>query len=143
MHNLGVLHAEGLDGKPDYLTAANWFRKAAEYGVGDSQYNLAILYARGMGVEKNLPAAWAWFTAAAAQGDKDSAQKRDEITQRLSGVQMTAAKALAEGFRPRTADPAVNQVTTAPGSWESLSVATPPKPATATATPPKAKVSKL
>ena len=142
MHNLGVLHAEGLDGKPDYLTAANWFRKAAEYGVGDSQYNLAILYARGMGVEKNLPAAWAWFTAAAAQGDKDSAQKRDEITQRLNGAQMTAAKALAEGFRPRTADPGVNQVTTPPGGWESLSVATPPKPAAAT-TPAKAKVSKL
>ena len=144
MHNLGVLHAEGLDGKPDYLTAANWFRKAAEYGVGDSQYNLAILYARGMGVEKNLPIAWAWFTAAAAQGDKDSAQKRDEITQRLNGVQMTAAKALADGFRPRTADPVINQVTTPPGGWESLSVATPPKPATATtATPPTAKVSKL
>ena len=141
MHNLGVLHAEGLDGKPDYLTAANWFRKAAEYGVGDSQYNLAILYARGMGVEKNLPAAWAWFTAAAAQGDKDSAQKRDEITQRLNGAQMTAAKALVEGFRPRTADPAINQVSTPPGGWESLSVATPPKPAATT--PAKAKVSRL
>ena len=142
MHNLGVLHAEGLDGKPDYSTAANWFRKAAEYGVGDSQYNLAILYARGMGVEKNLPAAWAWFTAAAAQGDKDSAQKRDEITLRLNGVQMTAAKALAEANRPRTPDPAINQVTTPPGGWETLSVATPPKPAAAS-TPPKAKVSKL
>ena len=142
MHNLGVLHAEGLDGKPDYVTAANWFRKAAEYGVGDSQYNLAILYARGMGVDKNLPMAWAWFSAAAAQGDKDSAQKRDDITVRLNGAQMTAAKAVAEAYRPRTPDPAINQVTSQPGGWETLSVATPPKPA-ATATPPKAKVSKL
>ena len=142
MHNLGVLHAEGLDGKPDYATAANWFRKAAEYGVGDSQYNLAILYARGMGVEKNLPMAWAWFTAAAAQGDQDSALKRDDVTQRLNGVQMTAAKAMADAFRPRTPDPAINQITTPPGGWETLSVATPPKPAAAS-TPPKAKVSKL
>jgi len=142
MHNLGVLHAEGLDGKPDYLTAATWFRKAAEYGVGDSQYNLAILYARGMGVEKNLPTAWAWFTAAAALGDKDAALKRDEITQRLNGAQMTAAKALGDAYRPRTSDPAINQVTTPPGGWETLSVATPPKPAAAS-TPSKAKVSKL
>jgi len=142
MHNLGVLHAEGLDGKPDYATAANWFRKAAEYGVGDSQYNLAILYARGMGVEKNLPQAWAWFTAAAAQGDQDSALKRDDIKQRLNGVQMTAAKAMADAYRPRTPDPAINQITTPPGGWETLSVATPPKPAAAS-TPPKAKVSKL
>ena len=143
MHNLGVLYAEGLDGKPDYVTAANWFRKAADYGVGDSQYNLAILFGRGMGVEKNLPMAWAWFTAAAAQGDKDSAQKRDDITVRLNGVQMSAAKALAEAYRPRTPDPAINQVTTPPGGWETLSVATPPKPAAAAPTPPKAKVSRL
>ncbi len=142
MHNLGVLYAEGLGGKPDYATAANWFRKAADFGVGDSQYNLAILYARGMGVDKNLPMAWAWFTAAAAQGDKDSAQKRDDITVRLSGVQMTAAKAIADAFRPRTPDPAINQVTTPADGWETLSVASPPRPAAAT-TPPKAKVSKL
>jgi localization factor PodJL len=87
--------------------------------------------------------AWAWFTAAAAQGDKDSAQKRDDITVRLNGVQMSAAKALAEAYRPRTPDPAINQVTTPPGGWETLSVATPPKPAAAAPTPPKAKVSRL
>ena len=55
---------------------------------------------------------------------------------------MTAAKAMADAFRPRTPDPAINQITTPPGGWETLSVATPPKPAAAS-TPPKAKVSKL
>ena len=40
MHNLAVLYAEGVDGKPDYKAAAQWFRKAADYGVTDSQYNL-------------------------------------------------------------------------------------------------------
>ena len=29
MHNLAVLYAEGIDGKPDYRTASQWFRKAA------------------------------------------------------------------------------------------------------------------
>src|SRR5262249_60617775 len=42
MHNLGVLAAEGSDGKPNYTSAARWFSKAARYGVKDSQYNFAI-----------------------------------------------------------------------------------------------------
>ncbi|MFZ9632550.1 MAG: hypothetical protein ACO3EK_01665, partial [Alphaproteobacteria bacterium] len=50
MHNLAVLIAEGAAGKPDYGTAAQWFRSAAEHGVRDSQYNFAILNARGLGV---------------------------------------------------------------------------------------------
>ncbi len=36
MHNLAVLYAEGIEGKPDYATAATWFRKAAQHGVADS-----------------------------------------------------------------------------------------------------------
>ena len=54
MHNLAVLYAEGVDGKPDYASAVLWFRKAAEHGVADSQYNLAVLVARGLGTEKNI-----------------------------------------------------------------------------------------
>ena len=32
MHNLAVLHAEGVAGKPDYAMATEWFRRAAELG---------------------------------------------------------------------------------------------------------------
>ena len=140
MHNMGVLNAEGVDGKPDYATAATWFRKAADFGLRDSQYNLAILYARGMGVDKNLPVSWAWFTAAAAMGDADSAQKREEIAARLNPNQMAAAKAMVEAFKARTPDPAVNDVATPPGGWDTATVTNLPKPAAPT---PKAKVSKL
>ena len=52
MHNLAVLYAEGVEGKPDYASAAQWFRKAAEHGVADSQYNLGVLSARGLGTEQ-------------------------------------------------------------------------------------------
>ena len=54
MHNLAVLYAEGIDGKPDYASAAQWFRKAAEHGVADSQYNLGVLAARGIGMDRNI-----------------------------------------------------------------------------------------
>ena len=140
MHNMGVLSAEGVDGKPDYASAATWFRKAADFGLRDSQYNLAILYARGMGVDKNLPVSWAWFTAAAAMGDADSAQKREEIAARLNPNQMAAAKAMVEAFKARIPDPAVNDVATPPGGWDTATVTHLPKPAAPT---PKAKVSKL
>ena len=67
MHNLAVLVADGAGAKPDYAGAASWFRKAAEFGVRDSQYNLAILYARGLGAEQNLGLSYTWFAAAAKQ----------------------------------------------------------------------------
>ncbi len=140
MHNMGVLNAEGVDGKPDYAIAANWFRKAADFGLRDSQYNLAILYARGMGVDKNLPVSWAWFTAAAAMGDADSGQKREEIGARLNPNQMAAAKSMVEAFKARTPDPAVNEVATPPGGWETATVTSIPKPA---APKPKARISNL
>ena len=93
MHNLAVLYAEGVDGKPDYQSAAYWFRKAADYGVTDSQYNLGILYARGIGVETNLAEAYKWFALAAREGDKESAKKRDELGTRLDQVTAAAAHA--------------------------------------------------
>src|SRR6185436_12820057 len=68
MHNLAVLYAEGVDGKPDYTNAVLWFRKAADYGVADSQFNLAVLVARGLGTEKNIAESYKWFALAAAQG---------------------------------------------------------------------------
>ena len=42
MHNLAVLYAENpaANGKPDFASAASWFRQGAEFGVRDSQYNL-------------------------------------------------------------------------------------------------------
>ncbi|WP_425529990.1 tetratricopeptide repeat protein, partial [Stenotrophomonas maltophilia] len=73
MHNLAVIYAEnpGPNGKPDFASAASWFRQAAEYGVRDSQYNLAVLYARGLGLSQDLVQSYAWFAASAAQGDTE------------------------------------------------------------------------
>ncbi len=118
MHNLAVLTAEGGDsGKPDYASAAEWFRKAAEYGVHDSQYNVAILLARGLGVRQNLALSYAWFAVAAAQGDEDAGKKRDDVGARLSAADLAAAKATAAAFRPKTPDPAANEVTAPAGGW--------------------------
>ena len=38
---------------PDYSTAAQWYRKAADQGNSRAQINLGSLYERGLGVAKN------------------------------------------------------------------------------------------
>jgi localization factor PodJL len=119
MHNLAVLYAEGVDnGKPDYKTAAQWFRKAADHDVPDSQYNLGVLYARGIGVEQNLLESYKWFTLAARHGDKDSGRKRDDVGARLDAQSLMAAKLAVQTW---VADPQPDEAVTvkAPaGGWD-------------------------
>ena len=122
MHNLAVLFAEGNDGKPDYAAASEWFRKAADFGVRDSQYNLAILYARGLGVGQSMTQSYMWFAIAAAQGDQDAAKKRDEVATRLDSKDLSAAKSLVDGFKPRPLKSEANEVTPPKGGWENVKI---------------------
>src|SRR5262249_34293128 len=117
LHNLAVLYAEGIDGKPDYQTAARWFRKAADYGVADSQYNLAVLYTRGIGVEQNLAEAYRWFALAAREGDAESAKKRDEVGARLDQQTLKAAAQATQGWTPDPQPETAVQVKTPSGGW--------------------------
>jgi localization factor PodJL len=122
MHNLAVILAEGVEGKPDYAAAAKWFLRAAEYGVRDSQFNLAILYARGMGVPQNLGQSYVWFGVAALQGDEDAAKKRDEVAAQLDASALAAAKKQVAEFHARVPAPAANdQPSVAPSPGASAS----------------------
>lgn len=106
-----MLAADGGDsGRPDYATAAQWFKRAAEFGVRDSQYNYAVLLARGMGVPQDFSASYVWFAIAARQGDQDSAAKRDDVGARLSADQLAAAKATVARFHARTPAASANDV---------------------------------
>ncbi len=125
MHNTAVLLAEGVNGSPDYAGASEWFKKASEFGIRDSQYNLAILYARGLGVSQDLMASYAWFAAAAANGDEDAAKKRDEVGARLSGEKLQQAKTAATAWKPKTPDPAANEVNVPAGGWDAAAATSP------------------
>ena len=104
---------------PTTRSASQWFRKAADRGVADSQFNLGILYARGIGVEQNLAESFKWFSLAAAQGDADSARKRDDIAKRLDAQSLAAAKLAIQTFTPEPQpDDAINVATPA-GGWDS------------------------
>jgi localization factor PodJL len=127
MHNLAVLYAEGIDGKPDYTTAAQWFRKASERGIADSQYNLGVLCARGLGTEKSPAESYKWFALAAAQGDRESAKKRDEVADHMDADELAAAMESVKSFvAERQPDEAV-AVPVPAGGWDSAAT-TPPAP---------------
>jgi hypothetical protein len=68
-HNLGVMHANGLEVPRDYAEAARWFRAAADQGLAVAQYDLAVLYDNGRGVALNRAEAAAWYRRAALQGN--------------------------------------------------------------------------
>jgi localization factor PodJL len=120
MHNLAVLYAEGMGNKPDYQMAARWFRKAADYGVADSQYNLGILYARGIGVEADLSEAYKWFALASRDGDKEAAKKRDDVGGRLDQKALTAARASVQGWTAAIQPAAAIEVRAPDGGWDNM-----------------------
>jgi localization factor PodJL len=128
MHNLAVLYAEGVEGKPDYNNAAQWFRKAAQRGIADSQYNLGVLCARGLGTEKNVAESYQWFSLAAAQGDKESAKKRDEIAAHMDDNTRAAVDRAIQTF---AIEPQPSDATSVPepaGGWDGVSATPPAKP---------------
>jgi localization factor PodJL len=115
MHNLAVLYAQdGGAGKPDYVAAMDAFRRAASYGVRDSQFNLGVLYGRGLGAAQDLASAWLYFSLAAKQGDTDASHKRDEVATRMDGRIMAKATKLLADFKAETPAPAANDPPAAP-----------------------------
>lgn len=120
MHNLGVMSAspDPETGENDFKEAISWFKKAAEYGVRDSQVNLGIFLAKGSGGEIDLIESYKWFSIASRSGDPDASQKRDFVANALRPDQLEEAKARADNWKELTPDPSVNEVQI-PDSWKS------------------------
>jgi localization factor PodJL len=126
MHNLAVLYAEGVDNKPDFDAAAQWFRKAADRGIPDSQFNLGVLYARGLGVGSNLSESYKWFALAAAKGDKEAAKKRDDVAGRLDPRALAAAQTAVKNFVAEPQPEAAVNVPAPAGGWDNADNTAPP-----------------
>ena len=57
----GQIYEMGLNGTPDYQSAASWYRKAADQGNRTAAFNLAVLYEKGLGVTRDNAAALALY----------------------------------------------------------------------------------
>ncbi|MDR1826947.1 MAG: SEL1-like repeat protein [Methylobacteriaceae bacterium] len=77
-HELGQIYYDGRDARrkyyqlPNYVEAANWFRKSAEQGYAPAQVSLGYVFLNGEGVKKDATEAVKWFRRAAEQGSADA-----------------------------------------------------------------------
>ena len=111
MHDLALYYAEGRgDVDMNIKTAANWFEKAAERGVVDSQFNLGVLSESGQGLPKNLANAYVWYSIAAAQGDQFARQRLDLLRNQLSSEDLGRADTRVAEFKPLPIDEAANGI---------------------------------
>ena len=111
MHDLALYYAEGRGGVEANLpTAANWFEKAAERGVVDSQFNLGVLFESGQGLPKNVNDAFVWYSIAAAQGDQFAKTRIDVLTSTLDQADLASAMARVKKFKPVKIDDRANGI---------------------------------
>ncbi len=61
------------------ISAAEWYKKAADQGHARAQYNLGMMYQHGEGVDQDDKAAVKWLTKAAEQGLREAASRIDKI----------------------------------------------------------------
>lgn len=111
MHDLALYYAEGRGGvEADLPKAANWFEKAAERGVVDSQFNLAVLFESGQGLPKNIADAYVWYSIAAGQGDQFAKTRVEVLKETLDQADLVSALSRAEKFKPVKIDEAANGI---------------------------------
>ena len=65
-----------------------WWQKAAEQGVAESQQGLGWAYANGCGVSEDLLKAYRWYARAVAGGDEEARAGLSETARRLSAEQL-------------------------------------------------------
>jgi TPR repeat protein len=92
---LGRMYAAGQGVEKNSKTAAEWFRKAAEKGVGDAQYRLGAMYESGEGVPTDMEYAYGWYSVAAHVGNAKGAEAASAARSRLSDAEKVEADKLS------------------------------------------------
>lgn len=82
--SLGVKFAHGVNGVPDFVTAASWYLKAANQNHSLAQFNLGRMYAAGQGLPVDPVLSLQWFQRAADQGDAGAQFSLGQTHQRAS-----------------------------------------------------------
>ena len=109
MHDLGNYYFYGQGGlEQNPSTALEWFTKAAERGVVDSQFNVAFLREGGQGISEDLSVAYFWYNIAARQGDQGAPGRIAAIGSKLDESTRSQIEADAARFNPKPVDEAAN-----------------------------------
>ena len=92
---LGRMYENGQGVTKELKTAATWYRKAAEKGVGDAQLRLGALYERGEGLPRDMEYAYAWYSVAAHVGNVGGSKAMAHAKSELSPQELIEADKLA------------------------------------------------
>ena len=87
-----LLNGNGVDEDP--AQAAEWFAKAADQGMAESQLTMGDLHAKGHGVVQDNELARYWYEKAASQGNEEAAAK----LARLDGADAAEGEIVTLGF---------------------------------------------
>lgn len=98
---LARMYESGQGVEKNLETAAEWYRQAAEKGVGDAQYRLGALYERGEGLPVDMEYAYGWYSVAAHVGNEKGRMAAAQTEQRLSDAELVEAKKLARDLIKR------------------------------------------
>ena len=79
----------------DYMPAIRLFRPLAAQGNAKAQSVLGVMFRRGEGVPKNSVRAHMWFSFAAARGDAKAKAELREVSQTMTGQEISQAEAMA------------------------------------------------
>ncbi len=91
-----------IDGAaPDYLQAAEWYRKAAEQNHPLAQFNLGQMFAHGHGVERDDEAATVWIRRSADGGGAGAQFKMGDRFYResMNSTDNIAAESRIEAYK--------------------------------------------
>ena len=113
MHNYATLIADTAGREAE---AANWYRRAAEYGLVEAQFNIATMYESGTGVSPSLTEALYWYQLAGTNGDPDAPVAADELmaSGEISSAAITQITQRAANWSATRRNPQAN------GTFDSL-----------------------
>ncbi len=105
-YKLGLLFSQGKKVAPDYMTAFEWFERAANQGYIRGMLKVAEMYLEGQGVPQNLEQALIWNKKAARNNSSEAMLKvakiytsRKETAQAAQWFKKAAIKGKAEAMR--------------------------------------------
>ncbi|MGD9638050.1 MAG: hypothetical protein AB7U85_03210 [Alphaproteobacteria bacterium] len=112
MRNIGHMFRWGRGVEKNLITAAYWYKKAADKGFDKAQYNLALLYLDGEGVAKDIKEAVHWLELASSQGHAEASKKLEELrqTQAENVVKDVAKEKIAAPSKEKTEETSTSAV---------------------------------
>ncbi|MBI3441201.1 MAG: sel1 repeat family protein [Proteobacteria bacterium] len=97
---LGGRYLVGEGVPQDERQAVALFRKASDQGLAIAQYYLSRCYAGGKGVVQDEAEAYFWIVVAARGGDKFILDYRDELSNKLTRMQIGEIERRAAAWKP-------------------------------------------